>query len=123
MKLEYRDGLLYTSIKIACNDRSVIVNNIAVDTGATYCIIEPSVLEKLGLTFTKEDEIETFYGVNGLFSYVKRTADSMMIGNKSVENVSFYVGTVDDTIDGLLALDILIKAGAVIDFKNLKISF
>ena len=80
-------------------------------------------IEELGLAFTKEDEIETFYGVNSLFSYVKRTAESITIGEKSVQNISFYVGTVDDNIDGLLGLDVLINSGAIIDLKNMEIRF
>lgn len=123
MKLEYRDGLLYTSIQITHHGKTATINNIVVDTGASYCIIEPSAIEDLGLIFTKDDEIETFYGVNSLFSYVKRTADTLKIGDKSVENINFYVGTVDESVDGLLGLDVLINSGAVIDLKNLEIKF
>lgn len=62
MKLEYKDGLLFASIKINYNGRTAEINNVVVDTGASYCIIEPSAIEKLGIVFTKDDEIETFYG-------------------------------------------------------------
>jgi hypothetical protein len=79
LKLEYKDGLLYTTIKISCHGKTVEVDNVVVDTGASFCIIEPSSVEALEITLTKDDEIETFYGVNGIFGYVKRTAQSIIL--------------------------------------------
>ncbi|WP_053241319.1 hypothetical protein [Clostridium sp. DMHC 10] len=58
MKLEYKNGLLYTSIKLKYGSKIVEINNIVVDTGASFCIIEPSAIEMLGITISKDDEIE-----------------------------------------------------------------
>ena len=98
MKIEYRDGLLYTSIKISCNGKTIEVKDVVIDTGAAFCILEPSSIEELGITLTKDDEIETFYGVNGIFSYIKRTADNII-------------------------LDVLIKTNAVINLSCMDIKF
>ena len=71
--------------------------------------------------FTKDDETETFYGVNSLFSYVNRFADSIILDDHSINNVPMYVGSVADNIDGLLGLDVLLGIGATIDLKNFDI--
>ncbi|NLK98960.1 MAG: aspartyl protease [Epulopiscium sp.] len=123
MKLEYRDGLLFTSIIVQYHGKSIKIDNIVVDTGASYCIIEPNAIESLGITSSKHDEIEIFYGVNGIYSYIKRTADCIMLDQFALNDISFYIGTVDDNINGLLGLDALIKSGALIDLKNMKIVF
>ena len=110
MKLEYKDGLLYTSIRISYHGKIVEVDNIVVDTGASFCIIEPSSIEELGITLTKDDEIETFYGVNGIFSYIKRTAENIILDKFVMNNVDFYLGTIEENVNGLLGLDVLIKS-------------
>ncbi|MGH4118954.1 retropepsin-like aspartic protease [Clostridium sp.] len=123
MKLEYKDGLLYTSLKISYHGKTVEINNIVVDTGASFCIIEPSSIEELGIILNKDDEIETFYGVNGIFSYVKRTADSIILDKVILNNIDFYMGTIDDNINGLLGLDVLIKSNASINIGDMNIKF
>ena len=41
MKLEYRNGLLFTSIEIKHRKKSKIIDNIVIDTGAAETIISP----------------------------------------------------------------------------------
>ncbi|MCD2347846.1 retropepsin-like aspartic protease [Clostridium guangxiense] len=121
MKLEYKNGLLYTSIKLKYGSKIVEINNIVVDTGASFCIIEPSAIEMLGITISKDDEIETFYGVNGAYSYVKRIAESIIIDKVTLNNVEFYLGTIDENINGLLGLDVLIKSKSIINLNKMEI--
>jgi predicted aspartyl protease len=123
LKLQYRDGLIFSSIKVTCNGKTSELNDVVVDTGASYCIIEPSAIEDLGIVFTKDDEIETFYGVNSLFSYVKRSADKITLDDVSIPNVPIYIGSVSESINALLGLDVLLSAGAIIDLKKMEIRF
>ena len=53
MKLEYRDGLLFTSIMVRITV-SQKIDNIVVDT-ELYCIIEPNAIS-LGITSSKHDK-------------------------------------------------------------------
>ena len=43
--IEYRDGLLFTSMEIFFRGKSIVVENIVVDTGAAETIISPDVVE------------------------------------------------------------------------------
>ncbi|NLM12532.1 MAG: hypothetical protein GX209_02140 [Epulopiscium sp.] len=103
MKLEYRDGFLFTSIIVQYHGKSIKIDNIVVDTGASYCIIEPNAIESLGITSSKHDEIEIFYGVNGIYSYIKRTADCIMLDqfalNDIVNFLQLPIGNVDECHD------------------------
>ncbi|WP_329603980.1 pepsin/retropepsin-like aspartic protease family protein [Clostridium hydrogenum] len=86
-------------------------------------MIEPSAIEILGMTINKNDEIETFYGVNGAYSYVKRMAESIIIDKVTLNNVEFYLGTIDENINGLLGLDVLIKSKSIINLDKMVIEF
>ena len=41
MELEYRDGLLFTSIEIVYKGKSKVIDNVVVDTGVAGSIISP----------------------------------------------------------------------------------
>lgn len=123
MKLTYRDGLLFTSIKLRYQGKTAVIDNVVVDTGASSCIIEPLAIESLGIVFTKEDEIETFFGVNGMYNYVKRTANSIIVDDMSLDNFNFYIGSVENNINGLIGLDFLVNMNAIIDLKQMEIHF
>ena len=41
MKLEYSDGLIFTSIEVSYKGKSKVINNIVIDTGAAGSIISP----------------------------------------------------------------------------------
>ncbi len=102
----------------------ISIDNIVVDTGASFCIIEPSVLDELGIAISVDDEIETFYGVNGVYNYIKRTSDHIELDKDMILNdIEFYIGTVDESINGLLGLDLLMKSKAIIDLAAMEIIF
>lgn len=123
MKLAYREGLLFTSIKLKYQGKTVVIDNVVIDTGASSCILEPLAIESLGIVFTKDDEIETFFGVNGMYNYVKRTADSIIVDDVSMDNFNFYIGSIGNKINGLIGLDFLVIMNAIIDLKQMEIQF
>lgn len=121
MNLQYKNNLLFTSIELNYHSKTITIKDIVLDTGASFCIFEPFILSELGLTITPMDEIETFYGVNGVYNYIRRTADYIALDNFKLTNIDFYIGTVDENINGLLGLDALIKANALIDLNKMKL--
>ena len=123
MKLIYKNGLLFTSIILKYFGKTVIIDNVVIDTGASSCIFEPSALESLEVVFTKDDEIETFFGVNGMYNYIKRTAESITIDDVSVNKFNFYIGSVEDNINGLIGLDLLVNMNTIINLKEMEIQF
>ncbi|MBF8984594.1 hypothetical protein IZY60_13695 [Lutibacter sp. B2] len=60
MKIEYRKGLLYTSLKIVYKSKSKVVENIIIDTGAAHTIISPKI------DFGIIDDAGTINGLLGL---------------------------------------------------------
>jgi len=59
-KLEYRDGLLYTSIELQHGEKKTIVDNVIVDTGASETII-----------LTDDDELVKSSGYGGMVFFLR----------------------------------------------------
>ena len=126
MKIEYRDGLLYTTIEIYFRDEFKEINNVVIDTGATMSIISPDIVEDLGIFAESSDRIISSMGVGGsIHNSFEKDIDMLKIENKSLDNIKLDFGMIDPRgeINGLLGLDVLVKLGALLDLKNFEIKF
>lgn len=125
MKINYRNGLLFTSVEVTYKGKSKIIDNIVIDTGAAESIISPDIVDDIEIYPQEDDEIVTFIGVGGSehHSFEKRI-DILKIGSFVLEDVELDFGIIDPKgrINGLLGLDILIGIGAIIDLKEFKIN-
>ncbi|OPH57156.1 aspartyl protease [Paenibacillus ferrarius] len=123
--IEYRDGLLFTSMEIFFRGRSIVVENIVVDTGAAETIISPDVVEEIGIFAELDDYVHSFYGVGGsLHNFFSKQVEEINLGQMSLSKVELDFGVIDPqgNINGLLGLDILMKLNAVIDLKQLALT-
>ena len=125
MKIEFREGLLFTSISLVFRDSILIINDIVIDTGAAETLLSPDAVEKIGLVAKVGDNISSFYGVGGSFhNSFSKHVDKIKLGTIELEDVKVDFGVIDPSgrINGLLGLDLLMEIGAIIDLKNLFIS-
>lgn len=126
MEIVYRDGLLYTSITIVYKGCSKTINNIVIDTGASDSIVSVDAVDDIGIYAEVGDKIISLSGVGGSLhnAFVKKI-DCVKFGNLTVNNFEMDFGIIDNKgeINGLLGLDLLIKAGAIIDLKRFKLFF
>ncbi|EDT74049.1 hypothetical protein CBY_2376, partial [Clostridium butyricum 5521] len=56
-KIQLKDGLLYTSIKLMHEGECIIVENVIIDTGAFHTIISTDFLDELGAKFADDDKL------------------------------------------------------------------
>lgn len=119
MKIEYRDGLLFTSLEIMFRGKSTCIDNIVVDTGASQSLISQDCVEEIGIRVSGDDEVVTSYGIGGKEHAFIKKVDRVTIDNYSLENfpLDFTMFEYED-INGLLGLDILIEADFMIDLKE-----
>ena len=123
--IEYRDGLLFTSMEIFFRGKTIIIQNIVVDTGAAETIISPDVVEEIGIFAELDDYVHSFYGVGGsLHNFFSKQVEEINLGSVSLSKVKLDFGVIDPqgNINGLLGLDILMELNAVIDLKKLAIT-
>lgn len=122
MKIDYKDGLLFTSIEVTYNGKSKIIDNIVVDTGAENCLISQEEVDDIGIRISRDDEIVTSYGIGGTEHAFVKIVDEIKIGEIQINDFSidFTVFPYED-INGLLGLDALIEGGFIINLNTLTI--
>lgn len=64
--------MLYTSIRLTHEGKSVTIDDVIIDTGAFHTIITTDFLEDLGAKFSNEDKLITASGYGGASSYAVR---------------------------------------------------
>lgn len=125
IKIECKDGLLFTSLEIFFRGNSLVIDNIVIDTGAAETIISPDVVEEIGIFAELEDYVHSFYGVGGsLHNFFSKQIDGITLGGIKLNKTKLDFGVVDPQgqINGLLGLDILMRLKAVIDLEKLNLS-
>ena len=126
MKIEFQDELLFTSIQISFRGSTRVIDNVVIDTGAAESIISPDAVEDIGIFAEPEDSVNSFYGVGGsLHNFFSKNIDEIKLGQVKLDEVKMDFGVIDPKgyINGLLGLDLLMKIGAVINFKSLSLTF
>ncbi|SMB92288.1 Aspartyl protease [Desulfonispora thiosulfatigenes DSM 11270] len=123
MKIEFRDGLLYTSIKLTYKGKTKIIPNMVIDTGAAQTLISQEIAEQIGIEIEGNEQIVLSRGIGGTeVSYVKEV-DEVIIGNTRIKNKKLDFTSIGfGDINGLLGLDLLMKAGGILDLKNISFS-
>ncbi|NLC77678.1 MAG: aspartyl protease [Clostridia bacterium] len=126
MKIEYRSGLLFCSIELSYRGNTKVIENVAIDTGAAESIISLESVEDMGVFVEPDDVINSFVGVGGsLHHFFSKEIAGISIGTLTVNDIKMDFGIIDPRgeINGLLGLDILVNAGAIINLKDLLLEF
>ncbi len=97
MRLQLRDNLPFIAITIIHQGKKINIKNVLIDTGSGGTIVAADVLSKIGVVPQAEDTLHTIFGVGGM-------------------DYGF-------NIQGILGMDFLTSAGAIIDLNKLEIEF
>lgn len=121
MNIEFRDGLLFTSIQITYNGVSKVIDNMVIDTGCAKTFIVSEVVEEINIRVEPDDELIVCQGIGGTeVSFVKHI-DLIKLENIEFKNKDIDFSNIDyEGINGLVGLDLLIEAGIIIDLDKLK---
>ncbi|SHK44912.1 Aspartyl protease [Clostridium cavendishii DSM 21758] len=123
-KVQFKNGLIYTSITLTHEDKSIVIDDVIIDTGASHTIIVADFLENMDVSFSEEDKLVKASGYGGTVCYsVRKRIDSITCGDIKLDNLKIDFGEIDpnERVNGLLGLDFCIKAGVVIDLVDLAI--
>lgn len=121
INIGFRDGLLFTSMKISFRGNSMVIENVVIDTGAAETILSPDAVEEIGIFAELEDYVHSFYGVGGsLHNFFSKQVDRVNLGAVNLDNVKLDFGVIDPQghINGLLGLDILYEIKCRDRFKT-----
>ncbi|WP_053957612.1 retropepsin-like aspartic protease [Inediibacterium massiliense] len=123
IRLRLKDGLLYITINLLHQGKSVEVKDMIVDTGAYHTIIDPKYLEEMEIGLSAEDKIVKASGYGGKVCYsVRKRIDKIECEDISLKDMNIDFGEIDpqERVNGLLGLDFLRNAGVIIDLVELE---
>lgn len=121
MKIKYKYGLLLVDITLTFNGRSKVIKNMVLDTGAARTLISQDIVDDIGLQVDLHDKIVTYFGIGGKEHAFRKQVHLIQIGDFIAENVEVDFNDFGyDDINGLLGLDLLMKAGFTIDLLQLQ---
>jgi predicted aspartyl protease len=110
-------------ITLTFNGKSKVIENMVGDTGAARTLISQDVVEDIELRVDLNDRIVTYFGVGGKEHAFRKEVDKVQIDDFIVEKVEVDFNDFGyDDINGLLGLDLLMKAEFTIDLKHLQIN-
>ena len=121
MKIIYKNGLIYTSLKIMYKGKAKIVNDVIIDTGAAHTIILPDAVAELDVQPEVEDEFITMYGIGGEQYAYRKSIEGIKLCEHELKDIEIDFGLIDDygKINGLLGLDILLKLNVNVNLRDL----
>jgi len=119
MKIRLEHGLAYVEVILTFRGRSLSIRDTILDTGSASTIFSADRLLEIGIV--PEDALHRLRGVGGTeFAFTKRL-DFLAVEDRKVPDFAIEVGAMDYGFpaDGILGLDYLLRAGALIDLQSL----
>ena len=123
MKIRLEGGLLYVSTELVYRAQKLTLSEVILDTGSAGTLFSADEAVKLGLVPEPDDPLRRVRGVGGSEFVFSKRLDSLSLGDLSLSSFPIQIGAMDYgfPIQGLIGLDFLMQAGAVIDLANLEI--
>ena len=125
MQLRLKDNLPFITLVVGYQGKSVEIPNVLVDTGSASTILAADSLFQIGIEPSPEDTLHTIRGVRGIEVVYLRKVDFLEVGGSKVVDFEVEVGGMDYgfEIKGIVGMDFLKVAGAIIDLYEMKIYF
>lgn len=125
MRLTLRHDLPFVSVNVKHGGASVKVEDVLVDTGSGGTILSVDALAAVGIAAERDNRLYTIRGVGGTELVFRRRIDHLSVAGRALDDVEIQIGGVDYgfAINGILGMDVLRRAGAVLDLHDLTIEF
>lgn len=125
MRLTLRDELLLVGATVACQGREIEVCDLVVDTGSASTLICTDAVTPVGIVREPDDTLHVVRGLGGSEVVFSRRVDRLQVESQALERFEIEVGGSDAGFDinGILGLDFLLRAGAILDLGALRLTF
>jgi len=125
MQLLLKDNLPFATVTVAHQGLTAEISNVLIDTGSGTTILAADAVQAIQVTPSPEDTLYTIRGVGGSEVVFARHVDSLQLGECTLNNFEVEIGGMDYgfEINGILGMDFLTQAGAIINLRDMKIEF
>lgn len=123
MKIRFDYGLAYVEAILSYRGRSLVLDDVILDTGSAGTLFSADRLLDVGVVPEPQDALRRIRGVGGTEFVFTKVMERLTVGELALENVMIEVGAMDYgfPVDGILGLDYLVGAGAVLDLHRLEL--
>ena len=125
MKLQLKDKLPFVNIAIAYQGAMLDISSVLIDTGSATTILATDIVAPIQIVPAHQDMLKRIRGVGGTEVVFSRNLDYLQVDNSRLSNIRVDIGGMDYgfEINGILGMDVLTQAGAVIDLQRMTITF
>ncbi len=112
-------------VTLVYQNLSMTLPNVLIDTGSARTVFSADIVVNIHITPAPDDKLYTIRGVGGTEVVFTRRVDSIQVGECQIAKFEIEVGGMDYgfKIDGILGMDFLQQAGAIINLAELSIDF
>ena len=124
-QLSMKYDLPFTTVRMAYNGIPIEISDVLVDTGSASTILAAEILVNVQIIPRAEDILHAIHGVGGSEVVFTRRIDYLKVGERSIADFEIEVGGMDYgfKINGILGMDFLNRAGAIINLREMRIEF
>ncbi len=125
MRITLKDDLPFVTAMITYHGMEVEIPDVLIDTGSASTLFAADAVAKVGITPQIQDPLYTLSGIGGMEVVFARQVERLQIEMYSVANFAIEVGGMDYgfEINGILGMDFLLQAKAIIDLCILELYF
>lgn len=125
MRLSLRDNLPFTSVTVGHRGKQITLSEVLIDTGSARTILSADVVATVEIIPAPDDILYTIRGVGGSEVVFSRQVDYLQVGVRRLDSFEIEVGGMDYgfEIHGILGMDFLHQAGAILDLGAMNMQF
>jgi len=124
-RLSLKYDLPFTTVCMAYNGIPFEISDVLIDTGSASTILAADMVVNVQIIPRPEDILHAIHGVGGSEVVFTRRIDYLKVGGRSIADFEIEVGGMDYgfKINGILGMDFLTQAGAIINLREMRIEF
>jgi hypothetical protein len=123
MIIGIRQGLPFVAVTLTHGGQTVVIPDVLLDTGSAQSLFKEEDVRQIGLLLDDRTGFRQFRGIGGTERVYVRHVSSVFVAPLEARNLEIGIGRVDYGfgIRGILGMDFLLQAGAVIDLAALEL--
>ena len=125
MQLISRHELVYVTATLTYRGSTVEIPDVLVDTGAASTVLNADLAADAGIYLEPSDLLRRLRGVGGHEHVFMRRVDRFAVGDHGLDGFDVEIGEMDYGFElgGIIGMDFLRTARAIIDLGKLTITF